>query len=453
MTARAPSLVVRLVIALSAVSVMLTGATALALDALYRELALKSRRDVLDAQVIALIATAELKDGVGLAPVAIAEPRLASAGSGLIAAIRDGSGSMTWRSPSMAGSGALLDARPGAGERSYQRFTLPDGSRYLALSLGVSWETGVGAPATYVFSAAENLEPYFAEMTRVRSYLVAGAALLMLLLVVGLTLAVRAGLSPLARLEKQIGELESGERRLLGDDWPRELEGVTGNLNALVEGERNRLERYRGTLGNLAHSLKTPIAALRSLADGGQISPATALPELHRMQSIVDHQLRRAVLGGIGSSVAATELRNPLQQLAGALDKVYRDKAVRFEMQVSPDLAYPIEPGDLLELAGNLLDNAWKYGRGRVQVTATAVAAEDWRRPGILLTVEDDGPGIPASRRQEVLDRGVRADESHPGQGIGLAAARDVVNAYGGSIDIGDSNLGGALLRVRLPGR
>lgn len=453
MTARAPSLVLRLVIALSAVSVMLTGATALALDALYRELALQSRRDVLDAQVIALIATAELRDGEELAPVAIAEPRLASAGSGLVAAIRDGTGSTTWRSPSMAGSGALPDAHPTAGERTYERLTLPDGSRYLALSLGVSWETGEGPPATYVFSAAENLEPYFAEMTRVRGYLVAGAALLMVLLVVALTLAVRAGLSPLARLEKQIGELESGERRLLGDDWPRELEGVTGNLNALVAGERNRLERYRGTLGNLAHSLKTPIAALRSLVDGGQLSQAAALPELQRMQSIVDHQLRRAVLGGTGSSVAATELRTPLEQLAGALEKVYRDKGIRFEMQLTPDLAYPIEPGDLLELAGNLLDNAWKYGRRRVRVTATAVGAEDWRRPGIVLTVEDDGPGIPASRRLEVLDRGVRVDESLPGQGIGLAAARDVVLAYGGSIEIGESGLGGALMRVRLPGR
>jgi two-component system sensor histidine kinase PhoQ len=453
MPARPPSLVLRLVLSLAAVSVLLAGIAALALDALYRRLALDARHEVLDAQVIALIATAEPDGQGGLAPSTLAEARLATPGSGLYAEIRDAVGATLWRSPSAAGSGLGGLARPEAGERVYQQLRRSDGTRLLALSLGVSWEAGGGRPRTYVISAAESLEPYFAELARVRGWLAAGAVLLMLALVAGLTVVLRTGLKPLVRLERQILDVEAGRQEALGGPWPRELTGVTGNLNALLEGERQRLARYRSTLGNLAHSLKTPIAALRSLAATGRLEPAAVLPELERMQSIVDHQLRRAVLGGSGSAVAAIPLQPPLEDLVSALRKVHRDRDVSARLELEPGLAYPIETGDLLELGGNLLDNAFKYARSRVRVVAGAVLRPGWRRPGIRLDVEDDGPGIPVADRQRVLERGVRADESVAGQGIGLAAAREVAAAYGGSIVIADGPLGGALVRVELPGR
>lgn len=453
MPARGPSLLVRLVLALAAVSVLLSGVAALALDALYRELALDARREVLDAQVIALIATAELDGNGGLAPSTIAEARLASPGSGLYAGIRNAAGQSTWRSPSSVGSGLVLTANPAAGQREYQEIKLEDGTRLLALSLGVSWETGLEAPVTYVISAAESLEPYFAQVARVRGWLMAGAAMLMLALVAALSVALRTGLRPLARLEEQILDVEAGRRESLDDAWPRELAGVTQNLNALLEGERARLARYRTTLGNLAHSLKTPIAALKSLAASGSIAPEAALPELDRMQSIVDHQLRRAVLAGAGSSVASVTVAAPLSDLAAALSKVYRDKGVDCACEIPSDLAYPIETGDLMELVGNLLDNAFKYAQGRVQIRAGAHNRPEWRRPGLWLEFGDDGPGIPVEDRERVLERGVRADESVAGQGIGLAAAREVASAYGGTLEIGDSRLGGTAVRVRLPGR
>jgi two-component system sensor histidine kinase PhoQ len=435
------------------VSVLLAGVAALALDALYRRLALDARHEVLDAQVIALIATAEPDGRGGLSPSTLAEARLATPGSGLYAEIRDAGGATLWRSPSAAGSGLDGLARPEAGERVYERLRRPDGTRLLALSLGVSWEAGGDRPRTYVISAAESLEPYFAELARVRGWLAAGAVLLMVVLVAGLTVILRAGLKPLVRLERQILDVEAGRQEALDGPWPRELTGVTDNLNALLEGERQRLARYRSTLGNLAHSLKTPIAALRALAATGRLEPASVLPELERMQSIVDHQLRRAVLGGSGSAVAAIPLQPPLEDLVSALRKVHRDRDVSAQLELEPGLAYPIETGDLLELGGNLLDNAFKYARNRVRVVAGAVHRPGWRRPGIRFDVEDDGPGIPVADRQRVLERGVRADESVAGQGIGLAAAREVAAAYGGTITIVDGPLGGASVRVELPGR
>ncbi len=453
MTASAPSLVNRLVVALAIASVLVTGAAAMALDALYRDLALDSRRDVLDAQVIALVATAELQSSGVLAPTTIAEARLATPGSGLYAEIRDQEGVTTWRSPSTVGAGLSLTARPAAGERSIEQVSLPDGTRVLAFSLGVSWEAGLQHPATFVLSAAESLEPYFSELNRVRSWLLAGAAALMTILVIGLSLGLRAGLRPLRRLEREILEVETGRRDSLDGSWPRELEGVAQNLNGLLEGDRARVARYRATLGNLAHSLKTPIAALKSMLDSGSADPASVGSQLDQMQSIVEHQLRKAVLAGAGSSIASVVLRAPLTELVAALTKVYRDKAMHCVLDVPADLAYPIDSGDLMELAGNLLDNAFKYGRSRVVLRARADERPEWRRSGLTVEIEDDGSGIAIADRVRVLERGVRVDETVAGQGIGLAAARELVAAYGGTIDIGESAFGGAAVRMRLPGR
>ncbi len=454
MPAQAPSLVYRLVVGLVAASVVLSGATAAALDALIRSRAIEARHEVLVAQVIALIATAELEAPDELRPTTMAEARLSTPGSGLFAEIRAAGGSVIWRSPSTVGSGLELAARPLPGGRAFEQVRLPDGTRVLGLSLGVSWETGSGPAGIFYISAAESLEPHYDDLARVRLWLLAGAVLLMTALALGLTFGLRVGLRPLRRLEHEIAEVEAGQRDVLGGGWPRELVGVTGNLNALLDGERARSTRYRTTLGNLAHSLKTPLAALKTIVAGSEGEVHAAFdPQLERMRDIVDHQLRRAVLGGAGSTVASVAIGPPLAELGGALRKVYAEKAIDFELDVPAGLAYPMDPGDLMELAGNLLDNAFKYGRRQVRLAARPADRVDWRRAGLSLVIDDDGPGIPEADRDRVLQRGVRVDESVAGQGIGLAAARDVAAAYGGTLRVADSPLGGARLSVDLPGR
>ena len=253
---------------------------------------------------------------------------------------------------------------------------------------------------------------------------------------------------PLRRLETEIVDIEAGRREALGAGWPRELAGVTGNLNALLVGERKRLERYRTTLGNLAHSLKTPLAAMRGLLDRGESAPAALTPQLERMQDIVQHQLKRAVMGGSGATLIDLAVQAPLEQLRSALAKVYADKRVTATLDVAPGTAYPIDAGDFLELAGNLMDNAFKYGQKRRRTCA--------RRPGRMPA--GAGPvscskskmtaaAFPPAERARVLERGARADESVAGQGIGLAAAREIAAAYAGTLEIGESRLGGARAR------
>ncbi|MCU0975349.1 MAG: ATP-binding protein [Steroidobacteraceae bacterium] len=452
--ARAPSLVVRLVVGLAALSAVLSGLAAVALDIALGQVTLEARRSVLDAQVIALVASAE-RSGPGLlvAP-SPAEARLSTPGSGLFAEIRNSAGTVTWRSPSSVGSGLDLATRPAPGERVIEELVLPDGTRTLALSLGVRWETASGRGEEYVLSAAESLEPWYGQRARLRLWLAGGAIALMALLAGALGLGLRAGLRPLRRIERQIAEIEAGRREQLEGRWPRELQGVTGNLNALLAGERSRLGRYRDTLGNLAHSLKTPLAAMHAfLADGDEGARRALEPQLARMREIVDHQLRRAVLAGAGMTLAATPVRPLLEELAGALGKVYRDRQVAATLDAPPEVAYPIERGDLFELAGNLADNAFKYCRARVTIRARGWRQPQWRRDGLVLDFEDDGGGIPEADRARVLERGVRVDETRSGQGIGLAAAREIAAAYGGTLEIGDSGLGGARVTARLPGR
>jgi two-component system sensor histidine kinase PhoQ len=447
----APSLRARLLLTLAVLLLIAAAAAVFALDSLYRNLGLRALEDVLDAQVMALVSTAEL-DGEGrLSPQNLAEPRLATPGSGLYAEILGSHGS--WRSPSAVGSGLNLAAEPLPGVRRLEQSQLADGTPVIGLSLGVRWETEDQQSRDFVIRAAQSLVPWHRELLRVRAGLATGFLLLVLLLLGGLAVALRFALEPLRRLEGEIVDIEAGRRESLGTGWPRELAGVTGNLNVLLRGERKRLERYRTTLGNLAHSLKTPLAAMRGLVERREIDPAALTPQLERMQAIVQHQLKRAVFGGSGATLIDQTVAEPLEQLRSALAKVYADKRIALSVAVAPGTAYPVDAGDFLELAGNLMDNACKYCRGSVAVRATPWTAADWRRPGLVLEVEDDGKGIELAERARVLERGVRADESVAGQGIGLSVAREIAAAYAGTIEIGESRLGGARVCVRLPGR
>jgi two-component system sensor histidine kinase PhoQ len=446
-----PSLQTRLLVTLAVLLLAAAAIAAWSLESLYRNLGLRSLEDVLDAQVIALISTADIDSEGRLVPQNLAEPRLATPGSGLYAEILGSRGS--WRSPSALGSGLNLAAEPSPGERYFEHTRLADGTRVIGLSLGIRWEPAEGEAHDFVIRAAQSLEPWYQQMIRVRTGLITGSMLLCLLLLGGLAIALRVSLRPLRRLEREIVDIEAGRRESLGTAWPRELTGVTGNLNALLIGERKRLERYRTTLGNLAHSLKTPLAAVRSLIEAGQADPAVLTPQLDRMQSIVQHQLKRAVFGGGGTTLTDLAVQEPLEQLRVALAKVYADKTVRASLTVAAGTAYPIDTGDFMELAGNLMDNACKYCRSAIAVRATPWTAAEWRRPGLVLEVEDDGSGIPSAQRSRVLERGARADESVAGQGIGLSVAREIAAAYSGTLEIAESRLGGARICIRLPGR
>jgi two-component system sensor histidine kinase PhoQ len=259
-------------------------------------------------------------------------------------------------------------------------------------------------------------------------------------------------LGPVRRMEREIHEVEEGRCEALGGGYPRELSGVATNLNALLSGERKRVARYRDTLGNLAHSLKTPLAVMRTTLTGAAQDGAVAA-EIDRMNGIIEHQLKRAAAsGGALLGQAPVEVAQLAGELRGALLKVYAHKDLALEIAIAPAAQFIGDRGDLMELLGNLLDNACKWCRSRVRLSASA-DENAGARERLSLVIEDDGPGISAADRARVLQRGMRADQSVPGHGLGLAMVRDTVDLYGGQLAVDASPLGGARFTLRLPGR
>ena len=450
-----PSLTRRLLLTVFTVILLFFGLTTVLLDMLFRQTAERALREVLDAQMVALIAAADPDGPESVTPTAALETRLDTPGSGLYAEIRSASGESIWRSQSTVGSHVQFGPPLEGGQRQFL-FTTVAGTdvRLAVASRGITWDDLHGQPARFTFSIASDLETYDAQLANIRGQVVGWFTGLALLLIATLALLLRWLLKPVRRLEGEIKEVEAGKREQLGEGWPRELAAVTTNLNALLEGERTRVKRYRDTLGNLAHSLKTPLAVMRQTLGSGAVPGKAALDsEIDRMSGIIEHQMKRAAAsGGVLLGQAPVDVGPIVSELRAALLKVYGNKDLLFETVLAPEAQFIGDRADLTELLGNLLDNACKWAKARVRI-AVSVNEEAGSRTALQLIIDDDGPGIAEADRARVLQRGGRADEATPGHGLGLAMVHDTVALYGGSLRIDGSSFGGARLELALPGR
>jgi two-component system sensor histidine kinase PhoQ len=445
------SLRARVVLWVCVALILLFAATIIGLDIAFRTSTDNDRRELLEAQVLGLIALAEPGPAGELRlPTEAIDPRFEVANSGLYGALYDGNGKALWQSLSLLGRDFPTDELAMPGERRHLLIDAPGFPSIEAQLMGITWEFADGRAAVYTFAIGVSLEPYNERQATFRSYLVGwflGVTLTMLLVVGGLLTLV---LRPVRRLERQVREVEAGERVSLSGHYPAELVGLADNLNMLIDSERRRLVRYRNTLDDLAHSLKTPLAAMRTLLAEQRSQPpedrSDALGrELDRMDQRVSYQLRRArASGATGLGTEPVAVGPVIDDLKLTLDKVYRDKRVACSVTVVPGASFRGDPGDLTEILGNLMDNAYKYCRNRVRVTATSTSDR------LVVTVADDGKGISDEFAAQLFKRGRRADESVPGQGIGLAVVHDTVELYRGSLAVGRSDLGGAEVRVEL---
>jgi two-component system sensor histidine kinase PhoQ len=426
------------------------GVMMLVLDSGFHALSEHSMQELLDSQMVGLIAAAEPQPNGGYAPAPHAlDPRLATPRSGLYAQIR--SQLHEWQSPSNAKADVDFGPLLAHGERN-TTYTSFGHDRVAIESRAIQFEDDPKGQRTLTFSVAVSLTPYEEQLWRFRQELVGWFIGLMVLLLVTLAALMQWVLAPLRRMGREIHEVEEGRSDALGAGYPRELSGVAGNLNTLLIGERKRVARYRDTLGNLAHSLKTPLAVMR--ASLPREAPAGAMgAEIDRMTDIIEHQLKRAAAsGGALIGQAPVDVGQVAAQLRGALVHVYAHKDLALELAVPAGSQFIGDRGDLTEVLGNVLDNACKWCHSRVRLTAS-VDEGAAARERLVLEVEDDGPGISEADRVRVLQRGVRTDESVPGHGLGLAMVRDTVDLYGGRMSIASSPLGGARLTLRLPGR
>jgi two-component system sensor histidine kinase PhoQ len=444
----------RLLLSVSVSLVAFFGVTIFVLDLTFRDLSQRSLEELLDAQIVALVASSDPQPNGSFAPASRdVGGRLATLGSGLYAEIRARRADLpTWRSPSTAGTdidfGPLLDT--GAKAFHYARV---NGEDVAIASRGISFEDEARVRHNLTFSVASSLKTYQQQLWRFRTQLLGWFSGLAALLLATLGFLLRWVLSPVRRLEREINALDEGAQPALGGGYPRELSGVATNLNALLAGERERMTRYRNTLGNLAHSLKTPLAVMRTGLAGVAPTQSTLLgKEIDRMTDIIEHQLKRAASGGALLGQAPLDVEPLVSELRATMLKVYARKDLLLTVHVEPGSLFVGDRGDLFELLGNLIDNACKWCKGEVRVNVSCDRAAIPRQK-LRIVVEDDGPGITEADSKRVLERGVRTDESVPGHGIGLSMVRDTVDLYGGKLAIERSELGGARISLALPGR
>lgn len=441
------SLQARLVLAASLALAAFLGLGGVALERSFRDSAQTAVHQRLQADMYALLAAANVNAaGVLDMPTHLFDERLQRPGSGLYGQVVDGSGRSRWRSASELGDELPLPAVLPPGTWEFRKVRSAHG-RLFELNFGVAWETDTGRSHHYTFSVAEDMSAYDAEVGRFRRSLVIwlGAAAVVLLMLQGTIL--RWSLAPLRRAAQELGAVQSGAQARLLQVYPRELQGLTDNLNALLETERRQLTRYRDGLADLAHSLKTPLAVLRgALTSSGNDALRVAVrDQIERMNHIVDYQLQRAATSGRTALMAPVPIAPVVRRVLASLDKVYRDKAVRNETLLPDGVCFRGDEGDLMELVGNLADNAYKWCAGLVRISVMGAQGEP-----LVLVVEDDGPGVPPDKLRAVFDRGERADPSVSGHGIGLAVVQDIARAYDGRVDVDRSALGGARVRVRL---
>jgi signal transduction histidine kinase len=270
---------------------------------------------------------------------------------------------------------------------------------------------------------------------------------LALALIGGVALQIRLGLRPLSRLTEDLQRVRTGTAERIPGAQPSEVAPLVAELNTLLDQNAANLERARRHVANLAHGLKTPLATLAIIMEeSGYYADKRLKPLVMTMDRRIRHHLARARLAALGGPERARTLLAPrVADHIGAFGKLYADKSLAYEIRLAPDIALACEAQDLDELLGNLLDNASKWARQRVLVTAVREG------PMVEMTIEDDGPGLSDQQAVEVMRPGHRIDESAPGYGFGLPITRELAELYGGNVELTRSRLGGLQAVVSLP--
>ena len=381
----------------------------------------------------------------------LGEPRLAQPDSGLYAYVERAQDGVIWRSPSGVvstgdiGEQSPLGRRPAPGESAFGVAATRSGPSRFALAYTVIWEDLGGAELT--FWVLTDRAPFRREITEFRRNTTIGLLSAAIVFVVIQLAAVRWGLAPVRRMAARLNSLEAGRRGDIGDDYPRELSALARNLNRFIAYEKANRDRYRRAMDDLAHSLKTPLAVMKNaMREINGSSASVVNDQVERMETTVTHQLSRAAAVRTVVPAKAVPVSPVAARIGRALERAYAEKAVDLELVDAP-LAVRVDERDLLEMLGNVMENAFKYTHKRVRISVRRA------KGAVAILIEDDGDGIAPADRRRVLRRGARADTESAGHGIGLAVALELAEVYQGTLELGDSELGGALVRLVLPGR
>ena len=433
----------RLMLSAALLLAIFLGLAGITLDEYYRQKTFESLERELQGHVYTLLSAAREDDnGLPVLYPVMANPDMNIPGSGLYASMKKNRSDNIWLSASLEGinQNFLIEMEPG------EKQALEKGN-LMILNHGVAWEDFSGKPINYTFSIASDLSDVRQDLKAFRYNLVTWLGGSAIVLVFAQLLVLHWGTRPLQQAASDIKRIENGELESLEGEYPLELQGLTSNLNSLIDHVSANQQRYRNSLGDLAHSLKTPLALIQAARDDNQADelPVVIDEQLPRIDQLVQYQLQRAAVM-VKATLGQTVVLKPLvEKIVRGLNKVYHDKSVDCRVDIDETLLFYADEADFMELLGNLLDNAFKYGHQKVLVSAGVSDS------GQFIRVEDDGAGVSQHNIDQLLKRGVRADQKLPGQGIGLDIVNEIVRLYRGHLEVSESSLGGATFSVSFP--
>ena len=421
--------------------------TAIALERAVVKRALQAEEDGLQLLIYSLLAAVDRdRNGTSLtvSPDRLFEPGLVARNSGLYALLYDRSKQAIWRSQSIT-----IDF-PAIGEIALGEWKFEtiehQATPYFRLGFAIQWPDINEQLRRYDVVVWRNAVDYFEQLNRFRQTLWAWLIITTRLLLLIMYLVTRWSLLPLKKIGLEVKAIEDQEQTGFEQSYPDEIAPLTENLNILLRREQYQRERYRNAMDDLAHSLKTPLAVLTGLVDRGSIDPAqleTLRDQTERMNQIVSYQLQKATSVSDIRITRPVDLVAVIDKLVSALEKVYQEKAVTVVRELPPQMLLRMDEGDCLEVVGNLLDNAFKYGRRRVNIAGRTLDDKT-----TSLVIDDDGDGLADNEIEQILNRGTRLDEATEGQGIGLAVVADIVQSYNIELAFSRADSGG--LRVSL---
>ena len=437
----------RLLLISAAVLAACLGTVGWILDRAFNETVVAAAEEELRAICYGLLGLFEERDGRLVATHA-AEPRLQERGSGYYAFVEYADGAPLWRSPTLLAAGGAtaqpLPKRPAVGEFHFE--AADEAAPQFVAAYTVNWEPADVVATLWVLADPDR---YRAQMADGRRRIVAGLGAAAGLFVLAQLAALAWGMRPLRRMARRVRALEAGDRESIGSDYPPELSPLAHNLNRFIAAEKTARERYRRAMDDLAHSLKTPLAVLKNALREPGSPPALLGEQVQRMTTAIGYQLARAAAAPKRTVAGRVALAPLAVRIVRALERGWPGKTAVVDLPPpasATSLAVRGDERDLMELLGNLIENAFKYGETQVRVSLRGEAGN------LTVAIEDDGPGVPPAHRETVLQRGARADAATEGQGLGLAIAAELAEDYGGRLTIADSTaLGGAKFLLALP--
>jgi len=434
----------RLLFAATLVLFIFIGLTSWLLDQAYKRSIEANIEERLQIQIYSLLTAANVNDGKLFLPELLNDPRFNQLNSGLYGFVTDTTGNIVWRSVSSSGVEFPFRTQVTSGKRYFSKTQAADQQGYFYLSFGTIWEVSDALEQAYTFIVAENYRPYQKQIAEYRQILFTWLGGMAFALISVQLFILYWSIKPINALIADIKAIENGDSDSLKNSYLHELQGVTDNINRLIENERQQRVRYRDRMADLAHSLKTPIAVLQGISILEQDSKtiqATLAEQCQRMKQIVSYQLHRAVTSGNSLSNKPVDALPLTHRVIAALKKVYADKNIQVAIEASGTERFFGEEADLLEILGNLADNAFKLCKNKVAIKLQQSAHYPRQ---LLISIADDGPGVADDKHDAIVQRGVRADSLNPGQGIGLAMVAEIVYGYHGSLTIHRSQWGGA---------